>query len=176
MLIDAQGSVTFATDAAEHAFGRIGVLAAINGELVALGSPSNAHMLRAVLAAATDGRSASVVLVDACGRAAYTLTAVALPERLRDELAVMRPRAVLLLRTIERDMADAVAIMGDAFRLTGAERRVLSCLLEADSPGEMAARLHLSMNTIRTQMKSIFAKTCTGSQRELLVLASRFRF
>ncbi|MBL8496627.1 helix-turn-helix transcriptional regulator [Nitrosomonas sp. JL21] len=54
------------------------------------------------------------------------------------------------------------------YRLTPAETRVLNQLLQQQSTHEIAEVLHISMNTLRTHLKILFAKTSTKNQRELV--------
>jgi DNA-binding CsgD family transcriptional regulator len=57
------------------------------------------------------------------------------------------------------------------FGLTPAEARVLALLLDDCRPSEIAAELGISITTVRTHLKSLFAKTETRRQSELIALA-----
>lgn len=59
-----------------------------------------------------------------------------------------------------------------AFRLTGAEARVLSALLEGLSLAEVATRHRVSVNTVRSHLARLFEKTGTNRQSDLIRLAS----
>jgi DNA-binding CsgD family transcriptional regulator len=58
------------------------------------------------------------------------------------------------------------------FRLTGAEGRVLSALLEGLSLSDIARRHQISINTVRSQLQRLFAKTNTKRQSDLIRVAS----
>jgi len=57
------------------------------------------------------------------------------------------------------------------FGLTPAEARVLALLLDDCRPSEIAEELGISITTVRTHLKSLFAKTETRRQSELIALA-----
>ncbi|MCC6984312.1 MAG: hypothetical protein IT535_13665 [Bauldia sp.] len=67
---------------------------------------------------------------------------------------------------------DARAV-AEAYRLTGAEARVLAGLLGGDSLGDTADALGIAITTARTHLDRIFSKTGTSRQAELMLLASR---
>lgn len=54
------------------------------------------------------------------------------------------------------------------YHLGAAETRVLKHLLQQQTPHEIADALCVSINTVRTQLKALFAKTRTKNQRELI--------
>ncbi|HEU0202427.1 MAG TPA: LuxR C-terminal-related transcriptional regulator [Burkholderiaceae bacterium] len=57
------------------------------------------------------------------------------------------------------------------FDLTPAERRVFGLLLADRSPREIAGELRIAVTTVRTHLQSLFAKTGTRRQSELVALA-----
>ncbi|EYD71932.1 helix-turn-helix transcriptional regulator [Limimaricola hongkongensis] len=59
------------------------------------------------------------------------------------------------------------------YALTRAETLVLRLLCEGHAIPEIAARRGVSINTVRNQMRSLFDKTGTRRQAELVVLATR---
>jgi len=59
------------------------------------------------------------------------------------------------------------------FGLTPAERRVAQALLAGDQPKHIAEKFALSENTIRTQIKALYAKTGTRGIAALISLLSR---
>jgi DNA-binding CsgD family transcriptional regulator len=62
------------------------------------------------------------------------------------------------------------AIIAKAFRLTPSEAK-LACIIARGAPPEIAAReLKISRETARNQLKSVFAKTDTHRQSELVAL------
>jgi len=71
------------------------------------------------------------------------------------------------------DLLPGADIISALFDLTPAEARVARGIAQGLSPAEMASRLNLSPETIRTQLKRVFAKTSTRRQSELSRLISR---
>jgi DNA-binding CsgD family transcriptional regulator/PAS domain-containing protein len=72
--------------------------------------------------------------------------------------------------------ADAAAplgaeVIGRAFNLTAAELRVLLGLVEGATPQDIASQYGISSATVKTQLKSLFAKTGAKRQAELVKLA-----
>ena len=66
-----------------------------------------------------------------------------------------------------------VKSLGQLFKLTTAETRLLQKLVDGLRLSAAAEQLHISVNTVRTQLKSIFRKTGQRTQGQLLALASR---
>lgn len=60
------------------------------------------------------------------------------------------------------------ALMQDAFKLTDAELEIVRSLVEGKSIKAICAERKRSMDTVRTQIRSILAKTETRSQTELI--------
>lgn len=58
------------------------------------------------------------------------------------------------------------------FDLTAAEARVAALIVEGIPVAEAARRLNISIHTVRTQLKNIFAKTGVGRQNELVRVAT----
>jgi DNA-binding CsgD family transcriptional regulator len=66
-----------------------------------------------------------------------------------------------------------VTTLTAAFRLTGAEARVMAALLEGLQLADIAQRYGVSINTVRTQVQRLFDKTKTKRQPDLVrVVAS----
>jgi len=64
-----------------------------------------------------------------------------------------------------------LAVMQRLFGLTAGEARVLALLLDDCRPREIADELKISITTVRTHLKALFAKTGTRRQSELIGLA-----
>lgn len=56
------------------------------------------------------------------------------------------------------------------YKLSRSEMRVCKMIGQGMSPADIAASLGLSVETIRTHLKGVFAKTNTSSQRELMLM------
>jgi len=86
------------------------------------------------------------------------------------------PAYVMLLVTDLNDKsAPPVDHLQTIFRLTPAEARLANALLQQLSLADAAVHLNCTYETVRTQIKGIFAKTGTGNQAQLIDLLSRIR-
>jgi len=83
--------------------------------------------------------------------------------------------AVLTFRDLETELRPSLEILSEAFSLTAAEAKVASMIATGFSPEEIAGQLQVSRETVRNQIKAIFAKTATHRQSELAALVSRIQ-
>ncbi len=82
-------------------------------------------------------------------------------------------RALLVLGNLTPPPAPQPRALSQAFDLTPAEARVASLLAEGHSVNSIAQTLSVEPNTVRMQLKSIFAKTGTHRQGELIALLAQ---
>ena len=78
---------------------------------------------------------------------------------------VTAPVAVLLEAARPAEMAPLLA---DVYGLTPQERRVTECVAQGLPTRQIAGRLQMSAYTVQDHLKSIFAKTGTGSRGDLV--------
>jgi DNA-binding CsgD family transcriptional regulator len=79
-------------------------------------------------------------------------------------------RALLTLNALGPKPGPPAAIIAKTFRLTPSEAK-LACIIARGAPPDIAAReLKISRETARNQLKSVFAKTDTHRQSELVAL------
>ncbi|UYP17639.1 LuxR C-terminal-related transcriptional regulator [Rhodococcus sp. Z13] len=77
------------------------------------------------------------------------------------------------------DLEEAVAEYGSfreirpAVRLTRRERAVLDALLEGGSPASIAKQQYVSLNTVKTQLRSLYRKLGVHSREEAIAMAGR---
>jgi DNA-binding CsgD family transcriptional regulator len=85
-------------------------------------------------------------------------------------LPAQEVRAFLTLNALGPKPGPPAAILAKTFRLTPAEAK-LACVIARGASPEIAAReLKISRETARNQLKSVFAKTDTHRQSELVAL------
>ena len=82
--------------------------------------------------------------------------------------------SLLVLTPVKHVAALPVAIVRGLFDLTAAEARVAHAVADGERIEDIAAALGLSPGTIRTQLKSVFAKTGVSRQVELANLLRGF--
>lgn len=78
------------------------------------------------------------------------------------------PVVAVIIRDFRPDSAGIAARMRDAFRLTGAETRILEQFLDGLSPTLICERTGASMNTIKSQCRALYRKTGTANQAALV--------
>lgn len=85
------------------------------------------------------------------------------------------PRSLLLVRDPEHaGSLDSLKNYATLHRLTLAEARVLNLLLSDLGPQQIADRLGVGIRTVRSQLSSLYTKTGTKNQRDLIVSALGF--
>jgi DNA-binding CsgD family transcriptional regulator len=83
---------------------------------------------------------------------------------------VQEVRVLLTLNALGPRPGASAAILAKTFRLTPSEAK-LACIIARGAPPDIAAReLKISRETARNQLKSVFAKTDTHRQSELVAL------
>jgi DNA-binding CsgD family transcriptional regulator len=87
-------------------------------------------------------------------------------------LAIAVPAAILFVRDPEGRTPSCSALR-DLFGFTAAEAAVAAELAQGRSLAEVAQSQHVSMNTVRTHLKKVLAKTNTGRQAEAVTLIHR---
>ena len=87
-----------------------------------------------------------------------------------------RAIAVLILTRVERAGPPDADFLGTLFDLTPAEDRVARYLADGLTVSECARSLNVSVETVKTQLRSIFNKTGTGRQADLLQLIASTAF
>ena len=81
-----------------------------------------------------------------------------------------KARAIIFISEEPSSAESAMEMLAKCYRLTPAEVRVLRGITEGRSLKEVATHLEVSVNTVHSQIKSIFAKTNTHRQSELMKL------
>jgi DNA-binding CsgD family transcriptional regulator len=79
-------------------------------------------------------------------------------------------RALLTLNALGPKLGPPAAILAKTFRLTPSEAKLASIIARGAPPDVAARELKISRETARNQLKSVFAKTDTHRQSELVAL------
>ncbi len=82
-------------------------------------------------------------------------------------------RALLVISDLDQKSTPPSAVLAQTFRLSPAEARLASLVATGVSVAQAAEQFGVSLDTIRTQMKAIYAKTGTRRQSELVSLLLR---
>lgn len=165
-LVDTEGRVVFCNTNAERGMGLLGFpLRLRHGRLVA-------DMLPALPAA----------IRNACGKSGPARAGWLCVQRTNVELlitpvkaeshcppALQRPLALVALL----ENRSRIDLLAELFHFTPAESRLAELIAQGLSPEDCAARLGVSINTVRSQLRSLFRKTNTERQVELVGLLVR---
>lgn len=84
-------------------------------------------------------------------------------------------RAILIFTGFDESEAEQLTMLRQAFQLTPSEARIALCLVGGKSLEEAAQEMAIAQETARSHLKSVFRKTDTHRQGELIALVSRLR-
>ncbi|WP_374352227.1 helix-turn-helix transcriptional regulator [Chitinimonas sp.] len=168
-VLDVDGTILFANHAAQQG---LPCLSVKKGRLQADTSPVSTR-LASLLAQATGPKPRSGALAldhEEGGR--HTVLVAPLPPESPLAADWRRPLVLLMAHNPMLSDAQPLEVLSALYGLSPAECRLASLLLEGCSPAEAADRLMVQVSTIRTQLKSMFWKTGTHRQGELVKLLS----
>lgn len=177
LLLDSTGAVIWLNPVAEALLRREDGLALRDGRLRALHNDDElARLVRQAGLGVGGGFRARRTAAEGGQTSFYSISATPV----RAESATLAPdrpaspHVLLLLRDPDRPGDDdALRRFAAAHRISAAEQRVLELLLQDLAPKEIAERLKLGVRTVRSQLSSLYAKTGTHNQRQLVALALR---
>jgi DNA-binding CsgD family transcriptional regulator len=163
VMVDAQGDVSLVNRAARSDHASSGLENLLVGERLAAGTLlETQELLRAVCDAALLSRRSLVRLGTGMRRCIAVVP-------LDSEASVDGNGQALLLFGRRQVCAPiSTAFFSRTFGLTPTESQVLEALCRGEPPARIAARNHVAVSTIRTQLTAIRRKTQTGSLRELV--------
>ena len=84
-----------------------------------------------------------------------------------------RTALLVLHRVVEPNTPHVPGLLRQAFGLTRAEAAVATMIAGGDTPAEIAKHRNVSVETIRAQLRVLYAKTGTNRQAELVRLVHR---
>jgi DNA-binding CsgD family transcriptional regulator len=97
-----------------------------------------------------------------------TMTAL----RRSDRVFPSRMKVIVTITDLTAQPKSREALLAELFRITPAEARVVMLLLAGMETNEIAAHTGTTQNTVRFQLKSIYRKTGTSGQNQLIRLVS----
>lgn len=147
---------------------RIGAL-----DRVSFGTPRSDQLLVEALGQLGGPQATSVRSIPIPASAgADALIAHLVPVRRAANDVFARAAGLLMITSVTRPELPMADVLTGLFDLTPAEARVARGVASALGVDEMAAAYGLSRETVRTQLKSVMAKTGTSRQAELALLLS----
>jgi len=176
ILLDKHGRVLRLSAAAEQVIAAGDGLRITGNRLFGLDGECDGRLEAAIQAAVNDRepRSSATTLVRRSGRKAYLCLVYPLVRK-RRFLAPHRAAALVHIVDPTRVAARLSEVQRALFGLTEREVEVADLLLSGHSPESLAAVLEISRNTARVHLQSLFRKTGTNRQSELvrILLAAR---
>lgn len=175
---DNSGLVQSLTPQAETLI-RTGVFHLRRGSLYAAHGEANRQLEMAIEAARHgvfapgDGRVTSLIVRREASDGFEIIDVVALPKA-RYAFG-FEPRVLVVVRGAERDPDRIERLLQAAYCLTAAEAHVAMRLGAGESPDAIACSRQVSEGTIRTQLRSIYAKMDVSRQLEFAASLARFR-
>jgi DNA-binding CsgD family transcriptional regulator len=171
-VVDAQCKVIYATPSAASLAGPGRALRVRAGHLgvdsPTLG-PKFARMVAAAVATAQGTPSTQADALALPQPSGFPLTIAVSP---LPELTDSPPRALVFVKDTSKGPVDTFRLQS-LFGLTAAEAGVAEALTRGESVQEISETLGVSMNTVRTHVKQVLAKTRTSRQGEFISLALR---
>ena len=174
LVVDHNGRIVHANGLADKLLGEANGILAISGRLTA-SHGQQAQRLAALINAAAEMSagmglgSGGTISVPRRGRPPLTLLVAPFRSR-KGLLADDRPTAIVFIRAPEMLRNANATVLESCFDLTAAEATLVLKLVQGMALEVIAAELDLSLNTVRTQLKSAMVKTGTRRQGELIAL------
>lgn len=177
VFVNATGRIVFANPAAEKYLSAKSVIRADGGTLSAINFEAD-RALKGAFAAAERGDAALgiqgiEVVLATNGRCRHIAHILPLASDARRDASTIGAVAALFINEILLALPSPLEKIAERYRLTPSELRVLSAVFDEGGVREIAARLGISVATVKTHLNHIFSKTGTRRQADLVRLAGR---
>lgn len=166
LLLDSSGRILFANKKAETLFSQVGNLKVKNGRFCSLDARYDSAIRQALKQAG--GGIGSTLRIDSPTLTGYQIATFSSIAHTKADNLSAEARVMVIITEPDKPVKGDLSTFAVLYKLTPAETRVLKHLLWQQSTLEISETLRISMNTLRTQMKALFAKTNTKNQRELI--------
>src|ERR1700693_509767 len=151
----------------------------MSGKILDASSPGDGQALWSLIKEATRAQSIITAIPGGTmrisrpsGRQPYEMLVAPMPRN--TFLPVLaKSTSIIFLRDPEAQNVMPLARLQYLYGLTRAEARLMTAMLRGNTLDMVAKRFNVSKETLRSQLKSLFQKTCTKSQLELLRLGLR---
>jgi DNA-binding CsgD family transcriptional regulator len=141
--------------------------------LVAADGLSQAVLDRAIVTAVRSPQEAAIASLSGCDGERYFLQFIPVSGRARDVFLAASAVAVLIKRPQRARVDLRSPLIRDLFALSDREMEVAIMLVDGWPPMQIARRLGVQIGTARYHLKSIFEKTGTNRQAELVGLLAK---
>jgi DNA-binding CsgD family transcriptional regulator/PAS domain-containing protein len=175
VLLKQDGRVIFLNRAAEELIERCAELYLCRDRLCAINHADTLKLEQLIgkVTGADTGRPLGEAITIQRGAGDYPLQIMAAPVRLDSRAVLMAglgPVAILVIHDPDQRTHVSQETIAAMFRLTPSEARLLLALSEGQTLSQYADASHVTQNTARTHLKSVFAKTNTSRQSDLVRL------
>ena len=164
LVLGADGRLVYSNAAGDAALAREDVLLSRNGIV----EPWD-HAARPALRVMTDAAAGGTVTLARRNGGNAIVSALPLSSERRRSTVPRRARIALFVQDNPAGPL-AIELIGRAYGLTGAELRILLGLVDDATPADIAKRYGIAPSTVRTHLKSLFVKTGTNRQKDLVKL------
>jgi DNA-binding CsgD family transcriptional regulator len=168
LLLDRRGRVLFANAAAERLLAAGRIRCRLDGRLAGSSVAADRSLSEFLRRLARFREAVAVRLSDETG-AGLRLIGAPLPSR-RREFACLAPFAqdMALVFGVAATPPPPARLIAELYGLTPAVCRLVTALLAGETLADYAERGGLTRNTVKTQLRSVFAKTDTARQSDLM--------
>jgi len=178
LILDEAGRILWANRAGEGIAAANDGLAVRGGCLTAASAEENATLARlireAALTATGQGMAAGGALSLTRPSLRRPFAVLVAPFRIaRTVMQSRQPAVAVLVSDPEVKPQPAPELLAQLYGLTAREAELVTLLLDGLDLNDVAERLALSMNTVRTHLREVFHKTGTHRQSELVALVLR---
>jgi DNA-binding CsgD family transcriptional regulator len=175
LILDGLGRVVVANRAARHMAERADGFSLRTDGIAALRPQDDAGLQRLIAGAVRVARGegldsgGSLRLPRRSGARDYVVTVSPLSRR-ESILAELLPAACVLINDPQGPAPQSAALLRQIYGITSAEQRLIKRLIAGDTPEQAARALGVSMPTVRSHLASVFRKTDTSRQADLIRL------
>ena len=179
-LVDANGWIVHANTSGYAMLTQASLLRSVKGKLTATASDADAPLSKGIAKAgnrnaALNIDAIAIPLTSASGQH-YVMHVLPLASCTRRMRVGANPQAVAALIVHEAAMpiAEPAGRIAQHFGLAPRERDVLRAVVESEGLAEVAEKLAIAENTVKTLLRRVFEKTGTCRQVELIKLCAAF--
>ncbi len=173
-LVENDLAILFANREAQRLLREGDGLSAPGGSRLTAGGAADAARLRIsvgrLLAGSLDDEAAVLSIARPPPRRPLFLRITSLTATMAEQIPGSRACACIFVHDPDRERVVAPALIQAMLGLTASEARVASLLANGYSADTIAARLGVSLPTVRTHLQHVFSKTDTSRQTELVML------
>ena len=168
LLLDRRGRVLFANAEADRLLAAGRIRCRPDGRLAGSSVAADRSLGEFLRRLACVRQAVAVILPDANG-VALKLVGAPLPSRRRDFACLAAVAETMVLVFDEAaSPPDSARLIAELYGLTPAECRLAAALLAGQTLADYAENTRLTRNTVKTQLRSVFAKTETARQSDLM--------